>query len=110
MHISVPNYAVSCFSNPKFCIMPACLLFAGLRERDSVTPSVQRVQVAQGLGAAATAQPRLRVTLHGTPRQWDDPLRPWLAVEKNRSLATLRAAGVSVQARQYPTYPRACCA
>ncbi len=56
------------------------------------------LQVAKGLGLAAAAQARLLVTLHGTPRQWDDPLRPWLAVEKNRSLAVLRTAGVPVQA------------
>ena len=62
-------------------------------------------QVAQGLGLAAAAQPRLRVTLHGTPRQWDDPLRTWLAVEKNRCLAALRAADVPVEARPFHHVP-----
>jgi hypothetical protein len=58
-------------------------------------------QVADGLGAAAAAQPRLRVILHGTPRQWDDPTRPWLAAEKNRCIAALSAAGVLFEERKY---------
>ena len=59
------------------------------------------LQVAAGLGAAAAAQPRLRVLLHGTPRQWDDPLRPWVAVEKNRCIAVLRAAGIPLKEHKY---------
>ena len=47
------------------------------------------------------AQPSLHVFLHGTPRQWDDPLRPWLAVEKNRCLANLRDARVPTTERKY---------
>ncbi len=37
-------------------------------------------QVALELGAAAAAgrRPPPRVLLHGTPRQWDDPTRPWI--------------------------------
>lgn len=57
--------------------------------------------MAAGLKAAATAQPGLHVFLHGTPRQWDDPLRPWIPMEKNRMLANLRAAGVPVTERKY---------
>ena len=59
------------------------------------------LQVADGLGVAAAAHPGLRVILHGTPRQWDDPARPWLAVEKNRCIAMLSAAGVPVEERKY---------
>ena len=38
------------------------------------------------------------VCVHGTPRQWRDPDRRWLALEKDRSNALLRAAGVPVPA------------
>ena len=59
------------------------------------------MQVAAGLKVAMAAQPGLQIFLHGTPRQWDDPLRPWLPIEKNRMLANLRAAGVPVTERKY---------
>lgn len=59
------------------------------------------MQVAAGLRAAADAQPGLHVFLHGTPRQWDDPLRPWIPIEKNRMAANLRAAGVPLTERKY---------
>ena len=42
-----------------------------------------------------------RVALHGTPRQWRDPRRPWLAEEKCRSAALLRGSGVVVAEREY---------
>ena len=59
------------------------------------------MQVAGGLKAAAAAQPNLHIFLHGTPRQWEDPQRPWIPLEKDRMLANLRAAGVPVTERKY---------
>ena len=41
------------------------------------------------------------VHLHGTPRQWKDAARAWVAEEKDRSAAMLRAAGVEVTERLY---------
>lgn len=41
------------------------------------------------------------ISLHGTPRQWADPQRPWLREEKDRSVALLRAAGLEVFERLY---------
>lgn len=41
------------------------------------------------------------IFLHGTPRQWADPGRAWLAEEKDRSVALLREAGLDVFERLY---------
>ena len=56
--------------------------------------------VATALGRQCAAS-ELRVCLHGTPRQWRDPSRRWLGMEKERSLAVLRGAGVRVACREY---------
>ena len=39
--------------------------------------------------------------MHGTPRQWRDPTRRWLAEEKDRSVALMRKAGVPVVETEY---------
>jgi hypothetical protein len=36
-------------------------------------------QVAKGLAAGGGTKPR--ICLHGTPRQWDDPTRPWIGAQ-----------------------------
>ena len=41
------------------------------------------------------------ICLHGTPRQWRDPQRRWLADEKDRSVKMLVAAGLHVREREY---------
>lgn len=59
-------------------------------------------QVAQQLGAGAggkTSPPHM--FLHGTPRQWDDPTRPWIGREAARFHEMFGAAGVRVTRRKY---------
>mgnify|MGYP006888860026 CR=1 FL=1 len=38
-----------------------------------------------------------RIAVHGTPRQWRDPERPWLAAEKDRCVEVLAAAGIELR-------------
>lgn len=59
--------------------------------------------VAAALGKRS-APPR--VALHGTPRQWRDQSRPWLAEEKARSAALLRDSGLRVVEREYLSQER----
>ena len=54
--------------------------------------------VAAALGRRS-APPR--VALHGTPRQWRDKSRTWVAEEKDRSVALLRDSGLRVAEREY---------
>ncbi|KAG1671282.1 hypothetical protein FOA52_010853 [Chlamydomonas sp. UWO 241] len=49
---------------------------------------------AESLGARSIRIP-LTVAFHGTPRQWNDRRRPWIAAEKDRSVAVLRAAAAA---------------
>jgi hypothetical protein len=44
---------------------------------------------------------RLLLHLHGTPRQWSDPRRPWLGREKHGMVAACAAAGVTCCATTY---------
>jgi hypothetical protein len=44
---------------------------------------------------------KLEICLHGTPRQWQDPQRPWVSEEKDAMLAACAAAGVSCRQRLY---------
>ncbi|KAH9300289.1 hypothetical protein KI387_011872, partial [Taxus chinensis] len=47
--------------------------------------------VIEGIGrAAASRRTGLRILLHGTPRQWADRNRPWIASEKNKLLELLQ--------------------
>ncbi|KAK9826567.1 hypothetical protein WJX74_003334 [Apatococcus lobatus] len=48
------------------------------------------------LGRLATPP---RFMLHGTPRQWEDRHRPWIRNEKDRFLALLGLAGLSMRQR-----------
>ncbi|KAG2499943.1 hypothetical protein HYH03_002230 [Edaphochlamys debaryana] len=52
------------------------------------------------LAARHRRQP-LSLVLHGTPRQWGDRRRPWIAAEKDRFLALLAEAGLPAEARSY---------
>jgi len=70
------------------------LLDAGLQCRGA---HLTDPAVANALGARPSP-PRLFV--HGTPRQWRDPMRRWLSDEKDRSVALLRASGVRVVERE----------
>jgi hypothetical protein len=45
--------------------------------------------------------PALRVTLHGTPRQWADPARRFLAEERDRMAALAARAGLPCEVRRY---------
>ncbi|GLJ29562.1 hypothetical protein SUGI_0583060 [Cryptomeria japonica] len=47
--------------------------------------------VIEGIGRAALSRTTgLHILLHGTPRQWADRNRPWIACEKNKLLALLQ--------------------
>lgn len=54
----------------------------------------------RGAGSALPATPP-KVFLHGTPRQWNDPTRPWLRREAEICEKLLQAAGVDVTVRKY---------
>ena len=54
--------------------------------------------VAAAVGAHA---PPPRLCFHGTPRQWRDGSRPWIAEEAARSMQLFAAAGVPVARREY---------
>ncbi|KAI3426084.1 hypothetical protein D9Q98_008052 [Chlorella vulgaris] len=43
----------------------------------------------------------LHLHLHGTPRQWSDPRRPWLGQEKDAMLSACALAGVPCTTRLY---------
>ena len=43
----------------------------------------------------------LKVVLHGTPRQWDDPHIPFLKVEKDRMVDLCRKYDIPVQVIDY---------
>ena len=45
--------------------------------------------------------PHLSIMLHGTPRQWGDNTRPWIAAEKKQFINGLADAGISVPERMY---------
>jgi len=51
--------------------------------------------------AARASRLQLHVAFHGTPRQWRDTRRPWIAQEQARSASLLRAAGLAVSERMY---------
>jgi hypothetical protein len=44
----------------------------------------------------STSERPLAIYLHGTPRQWLDRRRSWIADEKNRMVALAREAGLQV--------------
>jgi len=68
----------------------------------NVANSLQRL-AAGGVGErGADVQPKLpHVFLHGTPRQWDDPTRPWVGREAQTSARLLRNAGLPVTVQKY---------
>eukprot|EP01052_Picozoa_sp_SAG31_P024553 SAG31_NODE_2096_length_6455_cov_2.145060_9_plen_89_part_00 len=43
----------------------------------------------------------LKLYLHGTGRQWDDPRRPWVVREKTEFAAACRRTGFVVSEQQY---------
>ena len=45
--------------------------------------------------------PHLSIMLHGTPRQWADSTRPWIAAEKKRFIKGLADAGIRIAERTY---------
>ena len=45
--------------------------------------------------------PHLSIMLHGTPRQWIDKSRPWIAAEKKRFIKGLADAGISIPEKLY---------
>lgn len=73
-------------------------LDAGANTKGAVYPATQHVIAPLARRCPAH---QLRLRLHGTPRQWHDPLRPWLGQEKEGMLAACHAAGVACQARTY---------
>lgn len=84
---------------------PALQLLAQVREvhlLDAGLPShgayITDPAVAKAL---AMRQSSPRIIYHGTPRQWRDPGRTWLAHEKDRSVACLAAAGITIQEQEY---------
>ena len=44
-------------------------------------------QVVKGLAAGGRVKPR--ICLHGTPRQWDDPTRPWIGAPPTARASSL---------------------
>lgn len=58
-------------------------------------------RVVTSLGAWNKDHSAFRIVLHGTPRQWDDPHRPWLAIEKNRMRALCEELGVRCTEKKY---------
>lgn len=63
--------------------------------------------VAKGLKLLSASESCLlpprppKLFLHGTPRQWDDPTRPWLRDEVDRCQQLLKGAGVQILVRKY---------
>ncbi|KAK9845935.1 hypothetical protein WJX81_006425 [Elliptochloris bilobata] len=76
-------------------IREVLLLDAGLNCRGAYLTDPE---AAAGLGRWCR-RAQLRVSLHGTPRQWGCSARPWIAEEKDRCMALLAAAGVPVKQR-----------
>ena len=58
-------------------------------------------QALQRVGSWCRTHPGLRLILHGTPRQWEDPHRPWIGQERARMEALCRGAGVPIAERRY---------
>ncbi|GLC44434.1 hypothetical protein PLESTB_000470100 [Pleodorina starrii] len=63
------------------------------------------VHLTDAAAAAALGQRHRRrplvVHVHGTPRQWGDRRRPWIAAERDRFQALLCAAGVPAHVHRY---------
>jgi len=59
------------------------------------------VTVDELRAVAAVAHKDFIVWLHGTPRQWQDPARPFVAEETGAFAERCRAAGVRVELKQY---------
>mmetsp|Transcript_22162 Transcript_22162/g.42287 ORF Transcript_22162/g.42287 Transcript_22162/m.42287 type:complete len:296 (+) Transcript_22162:286-1173(+) len=57
-------------------------------------------RVLTSISHLATQQD-LKLHFHGTPRQWQDPRRPWIADEKNRCLKQLRELNASAEEHFY---------
>lgn len=61
-------------------------------------------RVAEGLRPSCREKAGLQniqIRLHGTPRQWKDIRRNWLAGEKNRCFALLKGAGLDITEKLY---------
>jgi hypothetical protein len=65
-------------------------LDAGANTRGAAYPSPA---VVQALGRRCSSH-RVQLALHGTPRQWRDPQRSWLAAEAAATAAAAHAVGV----------------
>lgn len=57
--------------------------------------------VIDAIGRYVSARAAPAIFIHGTPRQWRDPHRKWLAKERDLSVTMLKTAGVSVAVREY---------
>ena len=75
-------------------------LDSGANSRGVAYPTDPALLQQLGRRCAAHA---LRLHLHGTPRQWRDPGRPWLGCEAAGLAAAAAAAGVSCTCREYST-------
>jgi sugar phosphate isomerase/epimerase len=68
---------------------------AGLNGRGAYLTHPEMLHQVGALRGAASERP-LAIYLHGTPRQWLDSRRSWIADEKNRMVALAREAGLQV--------------
>jgi sugar phosphate isomerase/epimerase len=68
---------------------------AGLNGRGAYLTHPEMLHQVGALRGAARERP-LAIYLHGTPRQWLDRRRSWIADEKNRMVALAREAGLQV--------------
>ncbi|GBG93235.1 hypothetical protein CBR_g61261 [Chara braunii] len=59
-------------------------------------------RVLRSFAAGCRTRPR-RLIMHGTPRQWCDRRRPWIAEEKERCLSILQEACADLQKAMSPT-------
>lgn len=57
--------------------------------------------VLEGVGTWAAQHPLFGIHLHGSPRQWADATRPWIAQEKARMTAACAAANVPLAETLY---------
>jgi len=58
-------------------------------------------RVTEQLTAAVAANCAPRVVIHGSPRQLDDPTRPWMSTEAKRCISLMKKAGVDAELVRY---------
>ena len=73
---------------------------AGLNNRGAYLTHAHLLSAAGRCRGAGAPRP-LRLCLHGTPRQWEDRRRAWVADEKRRMASLAAGARLDVHERMY---------